>query len=121
MKKIWDVDLLFLELDREHYNSLYYVIETNIKSVGAKQRNTNGKVTDFIDDKIKKESSLTCTVCKKDELLIPYPKTTQKCNICHTQLTKTVENSTTQIKKVCLLCSLKLWYKEIAEKSHWGF
>ena len=50
MKKIWDVDLLFLELDKEHYNSLYYVIETNIKSVGAKQRNTNGKVTDFIDD-----------------------------------------------------------------------
>ena len=100
MKKIRDAeDSLFLELNKEHDNSLYHVIETYIKSVAAEQRNTNGKVTDFSDDKIEKESCLIRTVCEKDGLSTPYPKTKRKCDIFHTQLTKTVTNSTTQIEK----------------------
>ena len=124
MKMIRDAeDPLFLELNKEHYNSLYHVIKTNIKSVVAKQRNTNGKVTDFIDDKIEKESCLICTVCEKDGLSIPYPETKQKCDICHTQLTKTVKNSTTQIQKVSVYCVVlnsdtKKLQKKITEESN---
>ena len=124
MKMIRDAeDPLFLELNKELYNSLYHVIETNIKSVVAKQRNTNGKVTDFIDNKIEKESCLVCTVCEKDGLSIPYPKTKQKCDICHTQLTKTVKNSTTQIQKVSVYCVIlnsdtKKLQKKITEESN---
>ena len=124
MKKIQDAeDPLFLELDKEHYNSLYHVIETNIKSVAAEQRNTNGKVTDFIDDKIEKESCLIRTVCEKDGLSIPYPKTKRKCDICHTHLTKTVKNSITQIEKVSvyrvvLNSDTKKLQKKITEESN---
>ena len=124
MKKIQDAeDPLFSELDKEHYNSLYHIIETNIKSVAAEQRNTNGKVTDFIDDKIEKESCLICTVCEKDGLLIPYLKTKWKCDICHTQLNKTVKNSTTQIEKVSachvvLNSDTKKFQKKITEESN---
>ena len=45
-------DPLFLELDKEHCNSLYHVIEASIKSVANEQRNTSVDLTDFIDQKL---------------------------------------------------------------------
>ena len=44
-------DPLSLELDKEHYNSLYHIIKVTIKSVANEQRKTSGNLTDFIDKK----------------------------------------------------------------------
>ena len=52
IKNIRDAeDPLSLELDKEHYNSLYHVIKVIIKSVANEQRKTSGNLTDFIDKK----------------------------------------------------------------------
>ena len=76
IKNIRDAeDPLFLELDKEHYNSLYHIIEANIKSVANEQRNTSGDLTDFMDEKIERDTCLVCSVCEKNGLTIQYKRT----------------------------------------------
>ena len=95
-KKVVAEDPLFLELDKAHYNSLYHIIEANIKSVANEQRNTSGDLTDFIDEKIERDTFLVCSVCEKNGLTIQYKRTKRKCDLCHSQLTKTIKHSNVQ-------------------------
>ena len=69
IKNIRDAkDPLFLELDKEHYNSLYHIIEANIKS---------GDLIDFIE-KIERDSCLVCSVCEQNGITIQYKRTKRK-------------------------------------------
>ena len=97
IKNIRDAeDPLFLEFDKEHYNSLYHIIEANIKSVANEQRNTSEDLTDFTDEKIERDTCLVCSVCEKNGLTIQYKRTKRKCDICYSQLTKTIKHSNAQ-------------------------
>ena len=83
IKKIRDAeDPVFLELEKVHYNSLYHILESNIKSVLDEQLFSDSEATDFIDEKIERESGLVCNICEKMGLTISYPKTQkQKRNV----------------------------------------
>ena len=68
-------DPLFLELDKEHCNSLYHVIEASIKSVANEQRNTSVDLTDFIDQKLERNTCLVCSVREENGIMIQYKRT----------------------------------------------
>ena len=65
---------IFLELEKEHFNSLYHIIDGNIKSIAAEQTTTECSTTYFIDERIAQESSLVCILCEKDGLVIEYQR-----------------------------------------------
>ena len=65
---------LFLELDKEHCNSLYHVIEASIKSVANEQRNTLVDLTDFIDQKLEWDTCLVCSVREENGIMIQYKR-----------------------------------------------
>ena len=109
-------DPLFLELNKEHCNRLYHIIEANIKSVANEQRNTSGDLTNFSEEKIERDTCLVCSVREKSGIMIQYKKKNRKCDICHSQLTKTVKHSNTQSSSTSIYHATEEAYRGISRK-----
>ena len=83
-------DPLFQSLDQEHYNQLYYTLNTILSTVLADQRlQDTGVCIDSIDEKIEKdENNVKCDTCSEKGIEVFYTKNKRVCEICKTSLKK---------------------------------
>lgn len=100
------IDPIFKELDEIHYQSLSYIIESNIKLVEIEQNIDDfNNFSDKIDKAVESRSSITCTNCLQNGITISYPKSKRKCDICQLALTKAnaCESDDNTVKSTCIL------------------
>ena len=80
---------MFNELDEIHYKLLSYIIESNIKLVESEQTiDVFNNFKDKIDQVVESRPSITCSNCLQDGIIITYPKSKRKWDICQSVLIK---------------------------------